>query len=78
MAGFKEKIKGVISGKKVNDSPIIVLGPLSPEEEGDEIRKLIERGICPRDGHSFEGKKFCSGCGGNISKMMEAAKRFKP
>ena len=56
MAGFKEKIKGAISAKKVIDSPIIIIGPPTPEEEGDEIRKWIKSGKCPRCGDPFGEK----------------------
>jgi hypothetical protein len=76
MATLRDKIKGVLEKKPPR--PIIVIGPFTEEEQGDEIRKSIERGICPRDGHSLVGKTFCDGCGGDVAKMMEAAKRNKP
>jgi len=55
---FGEKVKAAIKGKleKSNISPIIILRPPTPEEEGDEIRKSILDGKCPRCGDPFEKK----------------------
>jgi len=74
--GIKKQIQEVISSVQKITKPMIVLGPFTSEEEGDEIRKSIERGICPRDGHSFSGKEFCPGCGGNVKVILATVKRF--
>jgi hypothetical protein len=62
---FREKVKAAIKEKleKSNASPIVILGPLSPEEEGEEIAKWIKNGKCPRCGHPFgekvDGRFIC-------------------
>lgn len=84
MGKLKEKIKGMIekvSGDTFHYHPgsISRLDPEpSPEERHQESIDRIKDGKCPRCGGDIEGREFCGGpCGGKVSVMLEAVKRFR-
>ena len=76
---FKEKFLEI---KRKISSPIVVIGPhgisgMAEDEEGAEIAKSIEHGICPVDYHPFEEREFCQICGRSITVMKAAVKGWR-